>query len=300
MAPNEKNSLIKFCDIDTSLKILKGQSLRWSSPHLFNDPYELTHNIDLDISKTGFLREMVLEAVEMLFDPVELKESSNNLVATIARWKEEKRFNSADEAESVLRELLEKKADKQYSVLKEHLRQWQKHVSSVRICCFSDEPNNVNAWQRYGDNHHGVALEFACNNGSALQMPKKMTYSVTPPTISSLGNLVNIAFGKEAKLNSRKFIKKSLIKSRKNIGENEWRCFITDVDGSTLDDYLWYSNTKFPVGDLKKVYFGLDISPEDRATVLNVLKNNYQKTQVFKAQKRKDSYEIDFSQVPKL
>jgi len=232
MAASENTSVFKFCDSDTSLKILNGQSLRWSSPHLFNDPYELNHCHQQTFSKKALLRGLILEAVEMLFGAADLASSDNDLITTIARWRDEKRFNSADEAEAVLTELLAKKADGQFSAAQQYMQQWRQHVSALRICCFSDRADNINAWQRFGDNHHGVALEFATKPGSVLHKPKKVSYSNKPSQLSSLDQQVDIVYGRQNKLSGSQFVKKSLSKNRNNNKAGEWRCFISDNEGA--------------------------------------------------------------------
>jgi len=300
MAASENTSLFKFCDTDTSLKILNSQSLRWSSPHLFNDPYELSHRCQLAFTEKALLRGLILEAVEMLFGPGNLAPSDNDLITTIARWRDEKRFNSADEAEAVLTELLAKKAASQFAVAMQYIQQWQQHVSALRICCFSDRADNINAWQRFGDNHHGVVLELATKPGTAQHNPKKVRYSNKPPQLLNLDQQVDIVYGRQNKLSTRQFVKNSLSKNRNNNKEGEWRCFISDNEGAALEDYLWYSNTKFAVGDLKTVYLGQAISAEDRAAVLNLVKHRYPKTPVYRTQPRPGSYHMDFSQVPKI
>lgn len=293
-------SLLKFCDVDTSFKILNSQTLRWSAPHLFGDPFELSHKVQVDISTDALLKSLVMEALNRLFNPTDLDQKQNRLTATIDRWREEKRFNSEDEAEIVLQNLLSPIVSQQLLKMKKYTGMWKQYASSVRVCCFSDKPTNMSAWQRYGDNHCGVALEFSCGANTLLTNPKKIDYGTVPPMITSAKQQANIAYAKEPKLATDNFIAKLLEKNQALANEREWRCFTTTNFEPDQDDELWYDNAKFPESELQAIYLGLQITPKNTADIITILKNNYKKTKIFKAVKVPGSYTIAFVQVPKL
>ncbi|MFT5691897.1 MAG: hypothetical protein ACI92E_001228 [Oceanicoccus sp.] len=300
MTTSAVTSLLKFCDLDTSFKILNSQSLRWSAPNLFGDTFELTHKIQVDIATDALLKSLVMEALDRLFSPIELDRQENRLTATIDRWREERRFNSEDEAEAVLQNLLSPIVNQQQIQIKKYTSLWRKYASSVRLCCFSDKPTNMSAWQRYGDNHSGVALEFSCGPNTLLTNPKRMSYTTEPPLITSTKQQANIAYAKEPRLTTANFAEKLLIKDRALADEREWRCFMTTKFEPEQDDQLWYDNAKFSETELKAIYLGLEISPEKTDHIITILKNHYKKTKIFKAVKVPNSYAIAFVQVPKL
>ncbi|MGK0498557.1 MAG: hypothetical protein ACJAYG_000188 [Oceanicoccus sp.] len=60
-AVHEISSLTTFCSAETCLKILNSQSLRWSAPHLLNDPVELNRHSTPDFNAEGLLNGMIKE-----------------------------------------------------------------------------------------------------------------------------------------------------------------------------------------------------------------------------------------------
>jgi len=291
-------SLSKFCDMDTALKIINSQTLRWSAPHLFNDPFELSHKTLVELSKDALLKSLVMEALDRLFNPTPVKGRKNRLTETIDRWREEKRFSSEDEAESVLKVLLTKVISQQH--IDQYIRAWKAFASAIRICCFTESPTNMAAWQRYGDNHSGIALKFKCGLNTTLSSPQLVSYTAAPPLVTSIKQQIDIAYGKEPKLSTANFMEKLLIKNEAIAAENEWRCFSKASDETGKDDELWYDNTKFPTHELEAVFLGLAITTANREQVIAMIKKNYKNTKIFKAETVPGKFAVTFAQVPKL
>ena len=216
-------ALTKFCDIETGLKILNSQSLRWSAPSCFRDPFEPDHETALAFGAEDLLKAMIKRATGLLFGPSLPYSEQNKLVAAIRRWRDEDRFASEEEAGTVLRQLLSPLAHQHFEKVQLFHQQWQQYAARSRICCFSDKPENLLAWQRFGDNHAGIALKFSCGDDTALGNPRAMQYRDHPPVITRLSDQVEILFGQKPAPDQAQFIDQLLNKSRLNRGEQEWR-----------------------------------------------------------------------------
>ncbi len=294
---DEIASLVKFCTAETGLKVLNSQSLRWSAPHLFNDPFELSHKSEPDFTSDSLLKGMIKEAIGMLFGPSDPTGKSNRLVAAVARWRDEERFGSEDEATQVLNQLLSQIAQQQQESIDTYMTAWRQFSSSIRICSFSDKPNNMVAWQRYGENHSGIALRFSAGEDTALPDPKRVTYSLVPSLVTSLKEQVAVTYGKETAPTPGSFLDKMLNKNKINSVEREWRCFSSEKPDADSDESLWYANKQFSAPELKAVYLGLATSRMDKDNVIKLIKEKYKNTKVYQAVALPNRYEIDFVQV---
>jgi len=297
VAVDETASLVKYCSINTGLKVLNSQSLRWSSPHLFEDPFEPDSFSPAGFDQNMLTRELIKEAISMIFSPNDPTGKDNSLIAAIARWREEDRFSSEEEAEKVLSQLLGQIANQQFEHLVSYMDEWKQFAGNLRITAFSDKPDNMHSWQRYADNHAGIALRFSAGEDTALPSPRKVSYSTTPPRVISLKQQVAVAFGKAPFPGKDDFIDKHLSKNTENRAEKEWRCIRFEETDLDSDKQLWYSNKKFLPSELKTVYLGLATAPEDRNAVISIIKEKYQKTRVYQAVAATGRYEIDFLQV---
>jgi hypothetical protein len=297
VAAEEITSLVKYCNTETGLKILNSQSLRWNSPHLFHDPFELNHRCKLDFTSNDLLKGMIKEAIGMLFGPSAPSGKNNRLVAAITRWREEERFASEDEAEIVLKQLLGQLAQQQQESIDNYLAQWRQFASSVRIATFSDKPDNMFCWQRYAENHNGIALNFSAGKDTALPEAHRINYNLAPPQLTSLKQQIAVGYGREKFPPSEVFLDKLLIKNKANNVEREWRCFSMETNDAGPDEQLWYSNKKFSTPELKAVYLGLGTSSQNKEDVIKLIKEKYKNTRIYQAKTLAGHYDIDFEPV---
>lgn len=294
MTSDDIASLSKYCNVETGLKILNSQSLRWSAPSLFADPFELDHLSSPDFDDSSLLKAAISEAVHLLFGHEEPSGRSNRLIAAIARWRDEERFGSEEEASGVLEQLLGQMLTQQLDDIKQFMAAWKSYARQLRVCCFADKPNNMYNWHQYADNHSGIALRFTAGDDSALPNPRRMTYSTTPPIVTAKKDQVDIMYGRTPAPDQDQFEEKLLTKNKAQSNEREWRCFFSEQQTEEQDELLLYSNKKFDSSELKAVYFGLATTQQNKQTIIKLLKEKYPKTRVYQARALSGRYEIDF------
>lgn len=294
MATDNPTSLVKYFSITAGLKTLEKQCLRWSSPNLFNDPFELDHNYSPEIDADKLLKGLINEALAMLFGPNEPTGKNNQLVAAISRWRDEDRFASEEEAEQVLKQLLSQVANHQQKDLNHFVSNWKQFAQALRICCLSDKADNIACWKHYASNHQGIALRFAAGEDTHLKAPKRVIYKNQPLQLTNLKQQVDITYGKAKASNSEEFSNIPLTKNTIHSIEKEWRCFGSDL--AQKDDPLeWYSDQKFATAELKAVYLGLNISEVNKETIKKLLKEHYNKTKLYQARIIPGQFAIDFT-----
>ena len=281
-------SLVKYSSASTALSILRSGKLRWNAPALFDDPFELSHLTEPTFSAELLLEEMIRQVVAMLFGPEAPRMRGSRLLATIRRWREEGRFSSEEEAVQVLRGLLGQLAEAQTRLVDNYLSEWRHYASRVRIACFSERHDNLGCWERYGDNHHGVALRFAVGDGHLLDRPSRLRYSRFAPEITSVKEQLEIIFNERPAAAPGDFVEKLLVKGRHRLVEGEWRCIFMD-DAESL-----YIDREIPAEDLQSVYFGLAVSPLDRTALMEVLGERFPTARAFQAVPQAGRFEVAF------
>lgn len=294
MPTSKMTSLVKFCSIETGLKVLDSQSLRWSAAHLYKEPFEPNYQSTTAFTQENLLDGIVQEAVNMLFSPAGPSGRGDKIVATILRWRNEERFSSEEEARPVLKQLLGQTAEQQQINIERYMAAWRFFARTTRICSFSSKPNNMLCWQRYAENHQGIALRFACGKGTALPAPQRMVYSQSPPELTTLKEQINISYGRQPPPSSSDFLKKLLVKGKLDSKECEWRCFAADTATNGCNDQQWYSTKKFAAPELQAVYFGLATPQETISTISSLVKNKYKNAKLYQAQAQAKRYDIEF------
>lgn len=295
MASEAVSSLIKFCTLDTGVKILSSQALRWSAPNLFSDPFELQYQSRPDTSAATLLDVLLREALIMLFGPNMPTGRHNRLVNIMVRWRQQQRFCDEVEAKSVLSELLGQIAELQEKQVEQYLQEWRKFARNTRIACFADKPNNIGNWQRYADQHRGIALRFECGDDTGLPKPEKVLYQTHAPVVTSQQEQLEIIYGRRSAPTMETFPEKLLIKGRHDHLENEWRCFSTAQQPEIEDETAWYDHRPFPAHELRAVYFGTHTPQADKEVIYKLIRTNYPTAKTYQAAVPHGRYEIEFS-----
>lgn len=294
MPTEAASSLVKFCTVETGLKILNSQSLRWSAPHLFGDPFELHHRSDVDFDAGALLDVLLREALIILFGPDAPTGRHAKLVNTLARWRDEERFCDEEEAGTVLRDLLGQIAELRLEQVRQLVAAWQRFAGAIRVACFADKPGNVTCWQRFADNHRGLALRFDCGEGTALPKPQRVQYQNQAPVITSKQEQLNIIYERQRPPTAAEFPERLLTKGRHGQAEQEWRCFDQADEAAGDDESLWYENRRFPSHELRAAYFGVNMSAADRLHVGRLLRANNPTAKLFQAVPASGRYELEF------
>jgi hypothetical protein len=294
------SSLYKFCSLDAGLKILNSQTLRWSAPHLFGDPFELDYLSDPHITAQELLDVLLREALIMLFGPEPPTGRHNRLVNIMARWREAQKFIDEDQASEVLRDLLGQIAKIQVERVQDYLAEWRLYASLTRVSCFSESVESINCWERFGDNHQGLALRFHCGDDTHLVSPQRVTYAGQAPVITNKREQLEIIYGRINAPVAEDFHTKLLTKGRHQQGELEWRCFDRADDSERdSDPSLWYDNQRFPAHELRAVYCGVLVPHETRDQLARLLRASYPNARMYQAQPVAGRYELEFTAITK-
>lgn len=299
--PEHPDTLAKFCSTQAAGEILESRSLRWKAPHLMGDPFELTHQSELSFDPASLLDGVIRTATAMIFAR-DVPRSNSPLAMVVRRWRDEERFASPEEAEEVLRELMARMVDQRQSSIDEMMADWRRFTRQLRICAFSAKADNLPSWQRYGDNHRGVALRFQCGEHSTLPEPKPVQYQNTRPEITSLKEQLNAVLHNESVHAQERFLDKFLVKPPQASAEQEWRCFYhatAEQSSKHTDDSLWYDDRPFERSDLDAVYFGAFTPLDEKQRLLKLVREHYSEARIFQAQPVPGKYEIEFVRVRK-
>lgn len=291
-------SLYKFCPFDTGLKILSDQTLRWSAPHLFGDPFELNHRADPGITAQSLLDVLLREALIMLFGPEPPTGRHNRLVNVMARWREQQKFVDEDQAGDVLRDLLGQIARIRMEKVGAYLAEWHRYASLARIVCLSDAADSLACWDRFADRHRGLALRFDCGPGTNLPNPQRVTYAAHSPAVTSRQEQLEVIYGRRNEPVAEDFHTKLLTKSRHQAGESEWRCFDQgNPDAPDSDASLWYDHWHFPAHELRAVYCGARITDDERNHIAKLLRAGFPGTRLYQARAVEGRFELEFEAI---
>ncbi len=299
MSGSVPEHLVKFMTANTATDVLANSTLRWSAPDCLGDPFELNSQSTLGFDAALLLESTIKLASSMIFAPEEPKGESP-LINAINRWREEERFDSAEEAHGVLRELLSKMVDYRVSQLDASMSQWQSFARNARYCCFCASPHILAAWEACADNHKGFALRFNCGESSPYKLAKPVVYQNERAEFTTLREQLGaILHNRKDRLQER-FLDHHYIKATYHKHEEEWRCYQTSPSPVSVEDQdqsAWFDDLPFPANHLNAVFIGLAAPEEDKQRVLQLVREKFVNTKVFQAVKGKTGFTLEFEKV---
>jgi hypothetical protein len=156
----------------------------------------------------------------------------------------------------------------------------QKTFSNLRLCSFTTSNANLLFWSHYADSHRGFCLEYDATV-KPINFAFKVTYEKQYPEI-----IYPTPSGART-------LEPALIKSKVWEYEEEYRTFIVPEatnpcrnDGEAL---------LLSGHEITNLYFGANVSPDDKQLVLGILSRGPFNPRVWQANLSKSSYSLEFS-----
>lgn len=297
MSYRQPTSLVKFTDADSGLCILSDGALRWSAPCLFKDPFELDHHTTLNFDSRLLLTACVKNTLGLIFSRDDPKGMSP-LIKAIRRWRLEDRFDSEEEAEEVLTQLLMSMVQQREPELLGLIRGWQRYSRCVRILCLSQGHDNVSLWDKNAAEHTGLAIRFACGDDTSLEAPKAMKYTDNKPEITALSEQLDILMHQANFQIEEGFAEKFLCKSKLFAKEKEWRLLKTfDEVDTEEEEAQWFRDLQFKHSEVLAIYFGAEMEQKKKQEINRIIQRKYKKAKLYQANPLHEKFELDFERL---
>lgn len=276
---HERSSFFKYMTVDTGIAVLKNRTLRWSSPILFNDPFDVPRELILGISYEDILRASTQYLSELIQNPpedtFELSPKVQFIVDTV------KAGVSPDVKKLMLDGLKNPEpSGPNTGEAAEALSQvWRTMIPDLRILCLTENPSHAAMWCHYAGNYSGVVLEFNCVDeiDSALLTAERVTYPTTKPPIYTAQ-----WWGELMVLNQETAVQRVLdiathTKAPDWSYENEWRV----VGYRRPNDTGHFTDYPFQSEELAAIYLGPLISESNQSTLISLM-SGYSHAKAFK------------------
>jgi hypothetical protein len=176
--------LFKYATADTAAAILATRALRWSSPLLFNDPFDVHRDFELPFSHATFADAVLRRVGDYVRGDAEAKTSVYRMLtaairSAIARgvpesivWED---LRSAHATTIIPVEIARQ----------EFRRIWSERVPGMRIVCFSSDPASPAMWAHYAGDLSGAVLGFESSDerDSPWLLAEPVIYQASAPTL---------------------------------------------------------------------------------------------------------------------
>lgn len=290
-AEHERRPYYKYVNSNVAKTILRTRKLRWSSPILFNDSFDVPQELPLNFDEAE-LSKALAEKVALLVE----QGGASSLVSNpdLAIMLDMATKVNPDVRSEIVRDLRQNSDTatlRQIQVFAQLREKWRQIVPKLRILCLSEFNDITPMWQHYADGCKGVVLRFESLDeaDSAFLLARKVDYQDFPIDISNVETWVNCLLAGEAAFHDQ-INKYQHIKATSWEYEGEWRIVGGDRQGETelFADYGFNPRT------LTGIYFGTQCSPKDREDMLSLLVHDLGHVSTYEAFEDRHQGKFDF------
>lgn len=292
-----KRPFYKYSSPTTAIAILQSKNVRYSSPLLFNDPFDIQSGLHLEFDLRT-LHGKVLDRLHQLASApsepeVDHEDVWGKIVLTARahylthgfpreRWGQMSRvpFNH----------LTEVIADTQ----KKYQDRWCKMLPEIRMFCVSEDRDNLLMWAHYAKDHTGCVFEFWSlpDEDNALSVAKAVDYvDVPPPFFTEIEWLDDFMGIRKLDITalSRRY---AYAKSSHWAYEREWRIWYPFAKSPTQ-----YDDVPVRVSELRALYIGCRASPSFVEQAIGLIRQFFPAARVYQATKSEGVYALQYTEV---
>lgn len=280
---HERSTFYKYMSLSTAKIVLDSCSLRWSSPIIFNDPFDVPREVMPGINEVNIGEALARKLIAELINPRENIQNLNPRIRTMLGVYQKLFPLGIPEG---LIEKFQKLVDAPPvglgapAAIQEMKDVWKGMLNERRILCLSESPIITPMWNHYADGYKGIVIEFDCVDllENAWLLAKPINYTnETPLTYTSEG-MAELLFMPDNKAIEYINSEVTFIKTEEWAYEKEWR--ISHYAKQMSSGH--YSDLKFHPFELKSVILGPLFDASEFVEVTSLVKM-YPRAQLFKS-----------------
>lgn len=287
---HNKSHFFKYVDQNAAKLIIKKQTLKWTSPLAFNDPFDhKVRSLDIDDLK-GVAERAVANLVNSIWDNDSVQFDCSRLpgaLLTIFRTHKHKITKSEflKELEGVTDEMVNhgKIAHQQFD------QYYTKLLEKTRVVCVSEENDSILMWSHYANSHRGAVFKLNAIDelDTSLLVARKVIYSNTYPCLQTEDEMFNQVFCAQDIDYDQRVKDLVYVKSDVWSYEKEWRI---SIQGDI-------SFTREPSAVFGAIYLGCMMSKEDSGDIVNLAKIHLPEIEIWKAVQSSTVYKLRFERL---
>ena len=278
---HDRQFFYKYMTAATARIALCNRKLRWSSPAIFNDPFDI-HPDALPFDSAELQQALIEEISSLLRCPGDtvVHDAMLTHLLDVAR---QSTPQEREEMASVHAQYKPSVADPSNDSLGNLKRVWRDMVLDMRVLCVSAVNDLTAMWAHYAQQATGVVLKFEAVDGldSVFLVARPVRYDDEPPEITNPRKWARLMIlgGDNWHEDNRFFDDYEHTKTTEWQTEKEWRISSMKRPGESglFGDY------GFKERELVAVYYGWKCSEDDRSTINSLLSHGLEHVRTFDA-----------------
>jgi hypothetical protein len=297
MEKNDMQFWFKYTTANTAQKVIQTQKFRWSSPLLFNDPFD--HQAGFVSLFTGEELSQKIERLSELaifgdapFDPPIRTPFS---VSTRLLREVRDRLPKDEVIATIKAASLEIAANFQgiFTHLNEEIRSVLTHS---RVFCMTEKEDNVVMWSHYADQHKGAVFKLRRLEKIDHQfiVARKVAYTDEPQPYLTLDQQIDNSVGNAFHDPTPLVWNSAYIKHTDWAYEKEWRVHIPLIHEPAGDGVAFYEE---PKELFEAIYLGCRMPRETVDQMTALISEHLPDTEIYQAKKEPSQFRLSFDRI---
>jgi hypothetical protein len=279
--------LTYFISLSGISKILANSSLPMFELDQLNDPFLPDKNGSLKLDIQQFFDSSV-KAIShgILGKSPPRGQPNHSLQKAIMRWRAEERFNNVDEIKVALQGLLPAMVELEFNKIKKLHAEWIDFANDSLLLPFFERYQDLVLWEKYGNNHSGLAIRFKCEEDSFFEHCQPVIYSKSPAKTIDVKAHIEFMMGG---VNEVEFSPKDILLHQDYNQRlyKEWRLIRCHDEDN--ENYL-----SFPIRLIKSIYIGALVSDTNAEQLKKHIVKMYPKIKLYRAYPNDSDYSLKF------
>jgi hypothetical protein len=290
---HNKDAFFKYYTVESAKLTLKNTSRKWSTPLLFNDPFDNQFDLYFEEPSDELVEQELNRFHALLRSPEPFSDNQ---------------FGPMTPKMEFLRQIYMQNPDLKYTEHEiAHVRggviegmqrtvkieleinaELRRKMSDTTIFCLSETHDNLLMWSHYAKNHTGAVIKF-------LSLPEVDSPLVCAQPVRYMAQIPRRTFASLMDFNEglRNIIESiTLIKSEVWSYEKEWR-----IIASLRNKTQTYEVLPYAPDEVGAVYLGCNIAKEDKDEIIEMTRRLYPKSTIFQAAKHQTEFALVFDEI---
>lgn len=279
---NTLTQFYKYTSPTTALKIIEGRRLRWSSPVLFNDPFDHQTGFLWNFSGEELSAELVKWMEHAVYDVPNYSPTDQTAATRLVHLMRQRR-PPRDKFRDFSAEVVAKESGQDFPRQAARLNEEvTRFLLDSQVLCLSEVHDNVVLWAHYAQSHQGAVYKLRRleHLDHRFLVAQPVEYTSEPATYASATEYARHLLGIEQFDPTQRIWRLAYRKHKDWSYEREWRVHLPLMGKGRAP---WYYDEGEPAELFEAVYLGCRATAEFSQRLLTARNAHLPKMDVFRA-----------------
>lgn len=275
----------KYMTSERCYQVLSSKKIRFNSPLLFNDPFDVVREAAPDIELCEIEKLKVPTVVSSILkneltvpDDFPNKEFLQNLIDN-----QKTNPKTENELEGDIISEIDKNKPNFDKTKKKINPMWRQLLERARIFCLSKKISNVPLWYHYADEYRGAVISFKKHEEKVFKhVPRNVEYkdSLTGWSVDFWKEYFNLDINNNMR---HELMLETLMKEKNNEWAYEEEVRLINFVHEKMFKGLLYTEYEIKAEDVNAIYLGPFIDYKEKSKIISLVSFNYPDAKIYQA-----------------